>query len=121
MLLMMTIGGCLSVSSSKFSFIRENNLGYATSTQGTILCNKRAIQDWIARAEPEYADIYTVFWLTNSKRWHAIILAFDVNKDGFYETMYFDTDGDGDLNLFLQGNIDTDEIKRLFCSRKGRS
>lgn len=111
-MLLMTIPGCLS---SGISFIRENNLGYATETRGDFLCGKKVIQDWIERAEPEYDNIYTVFYLTKEKYWHAIIMAFDKDKDKYYEDIWFDTNNDGDFDRRLQGgHLNTNEIKQLY-------
>ena len=106
---------------------RQDNERYITRVHGAVLCGKRVIQDWCER-EPEYADIYTVYLYEDMKvQEHkglfggedidtAIILAFDKNKDGYYEIIYIDTNNDGYLDIRLQGRfLNTREIKECFC------
>lgn len=109
-------------------FIRQNNEEYITRVHGAILCGRRVIQDWCER-ELKYADVYTVYLYEDMKvQEHeglfgggedidtAIILAFDKNKDGYYEVIYIDTNNDGVLDTRLQGRpLNTGEIKEYFC------
>jgi len=108
-------------------FTRQDNGKYITRVQGAILCDKRVIQDWCER-EPEYADIYIVYLYEDVKvQKHkglfgegdidtAIILAFDKDKDGYYEIIYIDTNNDGYLDIQLQGrHLSNGEIKEYFC------
>lgn len=98
-----------------FRFIRQDNMNYVTEVNTTILCNKKVIQDWMKR-ELEYPDVYIVYLYTDEKIDLAIILAFDFDKDGYYEDIFIDINSDGYLDLQLQGrHCDIDRIKELYC------
>ena len=44
------------------------------------------------------------------------VVAFDYNRDGIYETLLFDTDGNGYMDMQLEGGQATaDEVQWLFC------
>ena len=124
-ILMLITYKCATVDG--IQFVRQDNAKYTTRVQGAILCNRRVIEDWCAR-EPEYADIYTVYLYEDIKvQKHkglfggrdidtAIILAFDKDKDGYYEIIYIDTNDNGYLNIRLQGRyLNIREIKEYFC------
>ena len=118
-------------------FIRQENLGYATQTLGSYICGTdiKILQDWINRDEPEYANMYIVYlYPKDNKKWsllspdvvfldRAIILAFDADKDGYYEYVIFDTDGDGKFDMELkydpeEGAVKANEqgVLELYCA-----
>ena len=120
------------------SFIRQENLGYATQTLGSYICGTdiKILQDWINRDEPEYANIYIVYlYPKDNKKWslfspdvvfldRAIILAFDADKDGYYEYVIFDTDGDGKFDMELKYDSESEDavkaneqaVLELYCA-----
>ena len=113
---------------SGVDFIRQNNSGYTTQTRGSYLCDTgiRVIQDWVDRPGSEYANLYIVYrYPEPNKKWslmgednldRAIIVAFDINKDGIYDALWFDTDGNGKFDMFLEGGqAKEDGVLWLYC------
>jgi hypothetical protein len=109
-------------------FVRQDNIQYVTETKGTYLCdsNVKVLQDWVNRPEKEFANIYIVYQYPEiKKKWaliqkdeldRAIILAFDIDKDGLYDYLMFDTDMNGYLDMELKGGHATaEEVLWLYC------
>ncbi len=117
---------------SGVSFIRQNNDKYTTKTQGAYLCDTgiKVLQDWVERDEAEYANIYIVYRYPEvSRGWsfyqrlraddrldRALILALDIDKDGLYDYLIFDTDGNGKFDMELEGgHTDEQGVMWLYC------
>lgn len=89
--------------------------GFAVTTEGvtdTTLCNS-SIPITLEVVEETKANVLVI---GNKEMDIIFVLAFDWNKDGIYESLLFDINGNGEIELQLEGGQATaEQVLMLYC------